>query len=85
MATLSISLPDAMKEWVEKQAQGSAYGTCSDYVLDLIQKDQISKAKVAQMQALVNQALESGSGIRSMDDLRSEALKRAQGTRISGA
>ncbi|MBN9890158.1 type II toxin-antitoxin system ParD family antitoxin [Salipiger abyssi] len=60
MATMNVSLPDPMKEWVEAQARGGRYTNASDYVRDLIRKDQDRSAKVASMQRLVTEALESG-------------------------
>ena len=40
MATMNVSLPDAMKEWVEGQAGTGRYSNASDYVRDLIRRDQ---------------------------------------------
>jgi antitoxin ParD1/3/4 len=76
MATMNVSLPDPMKDWVEQQTQGGRYSNSSDYVRDLIRRDQERAAKIEQMQALVTEGLESGVGTRSMDELRDVA--RAQ-------
>ncbi len=43
MATMNISLPEAMKHWAEQQAQSGRYSNTSDYVRDLIRKDQDSR------------------------------------------
>lgn len=40
MSTMNISLPDSMKEFVEQQAAEKGYSTSSEYVRDLIRKDQ---------------------------------------------
>ena len=40
MATMNVSLPDPMKEWVEAQSQTGRYSNASDYVRDLIRRDQ---------------------------------------------
>ena len=40
MATMNISLPDPMKQWVEEQADTGRYSNASDYVRDLIRRDQ---------------------------------------------
>ena len=40
MATMNVSLPDAMKAWVERQTEIGRYGNASDYVRDLIRRDQ---------------------------------------------
>jgi antitoxin ParD1/3/4 len=40
MGTMNISLPDPLKEFVDEQVQQRGYGTSSEYVRDLIRKDQ---------------------------------------------
>lgn len=62
MATMNISLPDAMKEWVERQATGGRYGNVSDYVRDLIRRDQEREKAIAEMRAFVAEGLSSGPG-----------------------
>lgn len=60
MATMNISLPDAMKAWVEEQARSGRYGNVSDYVRDLIRHDQERADKLAAMQKLIDDGLASG-------------------------
>ena len=73
MATMNVSLPDAMKDWVEVQTRSGRYGNASDYVRDLIRRDQERSGKIAHMQALVTEALESGVSGKSMDEILKEA------------
>lgn len=40
MATMNISLPDALKAFVDQQVNERGYGTSSEYVRELIRKDQ---------------------------------------------
>lgn len=40
MATMNVSLPDPMKDWVEEQVKTGHYSNASDYVRDLIRRDQ---------------------------------------------
>ena len=40
MTTMNISLPDALKVFVDEQVSGRGYGTSSEYVRELIRKDQ---------------------------------------------
>ncbi|WP_454252143.1 ribbon-helix-helix domain-containing protein [Pseudomonas sp. R151218B TE3479] len=40
MSTLKISLPDALKSYVDDQVSERGYGTRSEYVRELIRKDQ---------------------------------------------
>lgn len=60
MATMNVSLPDPMKEWVEAQAATGRYANASDYVRDLIRKDQERAAKIETMQKRVEEGLASG-------------------------
>ncbi|NBN63438.1 type II toxin-antitoxin system ParD family antitoxin [Microvirga tunisiensis] len=69
MATMNVSLPDPMKEWVEAQAGSGRYSNASDYVRDLIRRDQERCGKIAHMQMLVTEGLESGVSDQSMADI----------------
>lgn len=40
MGTMNISLPDALKQFVDEQVAARGYGTSSEYVRELIRKDQ---------------------------------------------
>ncbi len=73
MATMNVSLPDQMKEWVEAQSQTGRYSNVSDYVRDLIRKDHEQRSKIAHMQAMVTTGLNSGVGEKSMADILKDA------------
>lgn len=73
MATMNISLPETMKDWVEQQARSGRYSNTSDYVRDLIRKDQDRNDRLRRMQALITEGLESGVSDASMDDIRRRA------------
>ena len=77
MATMNISLPDPMKQWVEAQAETGRYSNVSDYVRDLIRREQERGDKIAHMQRLVDEARASGISDLTMDDIRALALKQA--------
>ena len=76
MATMNISLPDPMKAWVEDQTKDGRYSNSSDYVRDLIRREQIKAEKIANMQRLVDEALTSGISSRTMEDIRADAKAR---------
>ncbi|MFI4950207.1 MAG: type II toxin-antitoxin system ParD family antitoxin [Caulobacterales bacterium] len=40
MTTMNISLPDSLKDFVDEQVSGRGYGTSSEYVRELIRRDQ---------------------------------------------
>lgn len=77
MATMNVSLPDPMKHWVEAQAQTGRYSNASDYVRDLIRRDQERLGKISAMQRFVDEGLQSGIGDRSMDTLLKDAQSQA--------
>ena len=77
MATMNVSLPDAMKDWVERQTRTGRYSNASDYVRDLIRRDQERKDKIAHMQTLVDEALASGVSEKSMADILQQVRSAA--------
>ena len=78
MATMNVSLSDAMKDWVEGRAETGRYSNASDYVRDLIRRDQERTDKIAVMQRLIDEAEESGVSSNSMDDILAAARRRLQ-------
>ena len=40
MTTINISLPDTLMEFVDQQVSTSGYGTSSEYVRELIRREQ---------------------------------------------
>ncbi|WEG07860.1 type II toxin-antitoxin system ParD family antitoxin [Microbacterium horticulturae] len=58
MTTMNISLPDELKEFVEAQVSERGYGTNSEFVRDLIRREQ-SRARV---RALVVEGMASPEG-----------------------
>lgn len=77
MATMNVSLPDAMKTWVEEQTETGRYSNASDYVRDLIRRDQERADKIAAMQRLIDEAERSGVSDQSMGEILIEARRRA--------
>jgi antitoxin ParD1/3/4 len=77
MATMNVSLPEPMRDWVEKQTRAGRYSSASDYVRDLIRRDQERADKMAELQRLITEGIESGVSARSLDDLLKMARARA--------
>jgi len=78
MATMNVSLPDPMKRWVEAQAESGRFSNASEYVRDLIRRDQDRLAKITRIQTIVDEAMAAGAGDRSMSELLSAAKRQAQ-------
>lgn len=60
MATMNVSLPDPMKDWVESRTHGGRFSNASDYVRHLIRKDQERQEALAAFQAEITIGMESG-------------------------
>jgi antitoxin ParD1/3/4 len=69
MSTMNVSLPDAMKDWVEECVKSGRYANASDYVRDLIRRDQ--EKREALIQALM-EGERSGIGKRTVQQIAAE-------------
>ena len=58
MQTMNISLPDAMKDFVEEQVSQGQYSSVSEYIRELVRADQKRKAK-EQLEETLLEALKS--------------------------
>ncbi|AXH37013.1 type II toxin-antitoxin system ParD family antitoxin [Humibacter sp. BT305] len=58
MATMNVSLPDSLKEFVEAQVSERGYGTSSEFVRELIRREQAR----ARLRELVIDGIGSGEG-----------------------
>ena len=81
MATMNVSLPAAMKEWVENQTQTGRYGNVSDYVRDLIRRDQERADKIAARQRLIDEGRASVVSEEGLDEILVEARRQARARR----
>ena len=78
MAQMNVSVPDPMKEWCEAQVREGRYSTTSDYVRDLIRRDQDRQGQVKALQAAIDEGLASGMSTRSLEEVLAEARARAE-------
>lgn len=77
MATMNISLPDQLRDWVQSQITAGTYASSSDYVRDLIRRDQENR-KIQILQHAITDGLNSGISNLSIDDLLKEARTKLQ-------
>ena len=77
MASMNISLPGQMRDWVEEQTKSGRYDNASEYMRDLIRHDQDRASKIAAMQKLVDEAMEGGDTTKSLSEIREFARQRA--------
>ncbi len=60
METMNIALPEAMKQFVQKQVERGGYSSVSEYIRDLIRTDQKGRARDA-LETEVLRGLDSGA------------------------
>lgn len=73
MATLNVSMPNNMREWIDAQIKSGEYANASDYIRDLIRHDQ--RQRDALRLALI-EGEKSGVSKRSLPDIRRAARRR---------
>lgn len=78
MSTITIAISENLREWISRKTQSGEYADSSDYVSDLIRRDQERSAKIAAMQTAVNAGLASGTGHRTADELFETARQQAR-------
>lgn len=74
--TMNISLPDTLKAFVDQRVADRGYGSHSEYVRDLVRKDELEAAK-DRMRALIAAGLNSPPG-KAWNELRDELRQRAK-------
>jgi antitoxin ParD1/3/4 len=57
MASLNVSMPDAMRKWVEKRAKQTLHATPTEYIRTLIREDQKRGRERAAVDAQIDAAL----------------------------
>jgi antitoxin ParD1/3/4 len=63
--TMSFALPEALRSYVDQRVQSGQYGNTSEYLRELIRRDQEEQAK-KRLRELIEDGLNSGAG-RSLD------------------
>jgi antitoxin ParD1/3/4 len=78
MTSMNVSLPHQMKSWVEGKIDAGHYHNASEYVRDLIRKDQAETDKALAFRAAIEMGRNSGVDDRSTDDIFSAAKAKAK-------
>jgi antitoxin ParD1/3/4 len=72
--TMSFALPEAMRSYVDQRVASGQYGNTSEYLRELIRRDQEEQAK-KRLRELIEEGLRSGPG-RALTAKRVAELKR---------
>lgn len=82
MLRKTITIPDAMDGWIKTQIDSGRYGNDSEYLRDLIRRDQDKRLAERELFSLIREGLESGVSNASVPDImtRVEDRLRKNGT-----
>ncbi|NAS13840.1 type II toxin-antitoxin system ParD family antitoxin [Poritiphilus flavus] len=78
MATIrkSITFTEQQDLWIKKQIEKGDYTNDSEYLRDLVRRDQAEQQKLDELRAAVQVGLDSGISDKSVEEIWKEAEKR---------
>lgn len=80
MAQMNISIPDKLKSWAEERVAEGRYSSTSDYVRDLVRRDQEDEEARRRLQAAIDEGRNSGESDKTIADIIAESrARRARG------
>lgn len=81
MATMTLSLPDQMKEWIEAETRKGDYASTSDFMRDLVRRERERRAPpmtLEELRQLLDDAKASGVSKRSIEEILAEGKRIAR-------
>lgn len=78
MATMNVSLPDPMKEFVEARAAAEGFGSVSEYLRSIIRQVQAREAKAA-LDAKLLEGLQGPATVMTREDWASIEREAVEG------
>ena len=74
--TMNISLPESLKAFVDERVKARGYGSHSEYLRDLVRKDELEAAK-DKLRGLILEGLSSPPG-RPWQELKANLIDQAR-------
>ena len=82
MAQMNVSIPDQLKGWAERRVADGRYSSTSDYVRDLIRRDEAAElrreADVERLRALWDEGIASGEPRPFTPDIVEDIIARGR-------
>lgn len=76
MAQINVSVPDALQSWIDSQVASGRFSSASDYLRDLVRRDEEEAEHVAKLRAAIDEGLRSGTSERMLDEIYEDFMKR---------
>ena len=77
----SITVTDRQERWIRAQITSGEYGNDSEYVCDLIRRDQEQNAQFRALKEAIQDGLESGVSDKTVKEVWAEAEQRYRAPR----
>ena len=77
MAQMNISVTDQLKSWAESRVAEGRYSSTSDYVRDLLRRDQDDEAKRRNLMAEIELGRASPDSEKTVSSILAEARKNS--------
>jgi antitoxin ParD1/3/4 len=82
MSQLNVSIPPALKSWIDVRVAEGRHSSASDYVRDLVRRDQESAAdETVWLRGLIEEGLASGVIEREPEDVIEEIIANRRARR----
>lgn len=82
MAQMNVSIPERLKSWAERRVAEGRYSSTSDYVRDLIRRDEEAETERAReterLRAAWEEGLASGPAVDAPDDWAEQVIARGE-------
>ena len=76
MAQMNVSIPDKLKGWAEQRVAEGRYSSTSDYIRDLVRRDQENEEKLKRLQAAIDEGRASRISKRTIEDIIADGRRR---------
>jgi antitoxin ParD1/3/4 len=78
MAQMNISIPEKLKAWVESKVADGDYASSSDYLRDLVRRDQQFHEQLERLRADIQAGYDSGISERNLGDIIEDFRQKHQ-------
>ena len=85
MAQMNVSLPEGLKAWAESRVAEGRYSSTSDYVRDLMRRDQEYAERLRALQAAIDEGFASGVSEQSVDEVFADLYRKIDHAKTQAA
>mgnify|MGYP002779398512 CR=1 FL=1 len=76
MATMNVSLPEPMGDWINEEVASGRFASVSDLVRDVVRERIEQRERIARVNELLEEGINSGIDPRSVDEIFADIRSR---------